>query len=132
MSDNIKAFLVFLAAFVGVVVFGYFLMGCAAPMTQANYPSTSERYCERLDEQHRAWGALAKFSGVLASSGALVAIPTDDHKDVRWAAGLSAAALGAFAAASVFVAEDAAATWARECREAEHNAVTHFTADLQE
>jgi len=98
-------------------VLALLVAGCASPLQQraaVGGPFEAQR-CATLDDSHRSWGALAKFSGALAGSGGLVAIPTDDHKDVRWIAGLSAAALGALAAASVYVSEDAAAAWARDC-----------------
>ena len=91
--------------------------GCAAPLQQQatlGGPGQAQA-CGRLDSDHRTWGAIAKFSGALAGSGGLVAIPTDERKELRWVAGLSAAAFGALAATAVYVSEDAAASWARDC-----------------
>ena len=90
-------------------------LGCTAPLERpAKAPSSVD--CAALDDQHRTWGAVAKFSGVLSGSGGLATLPVaDDQKTLRFTIGISAAVLGALAVTSVYVEQDAAATWARRC-----------------
>jgi hypothetical protein len=70
--------------------------------------------CERLDRQHRVWGAVAKGSAVLAGSAGVVTVPTEDAT-ARAALAGGAVAAAAVAAAAVAVSEGAAESWARDC-----------------
>lgn len=92
------------------------LSGCAAPLTQPETPASYN--CAALDNTHRTWGAIAKFSGVVAGSGGLATLPltSDDDKTARIAVGVSAVVIGGIAAAAVYVEEDAASTWSAECQ----------------
>jgi len=80
--------------------------------------SPSGYNCADLDAQHRAWGGVAKFSGVLAGAGGIATLPLpEDDKAARITIATTALVLGGLAAASVYIAEDAAGTWAKECGE---------------
>ncbi len=99
------------------------IAGCTAPLERT--PATPERPfasaaavydCASLDRDHRTWGAVAKFSGVLSGSGGLATLPiSDDQKTLRFSVGISSAVLGALAVTAIYVEQDAAATWARKC-----------------
>jgi hypothetical protein len=90
--------------------------GCSGGLVR---PAASpDPYCVALDKDHRTWGALAKFSAALAGTGGLATLPIDpDEKTARVTVGVSAAALAAFAAAAIYVEQDAATTWATRCAE---------------
>jgi len=100
------------------------LTGCAAPLARPALapnapPGTSDAPtvdCSGLDRDHRTWGAVAKFAGVVAGSGALASVPVgDDQKTLKWSIGVGAVLIGGLAAAAVFVEQDAASTFAKEC-----------------
>lgn len=79
-------------------------------------PTADRSRCDSLDNQHRTWGALAEFASVLAGTGGIMTLPiADDQKTLRAVDVSAALVLGAFAATAVFVQQDTAATWAREC-----------------
>ncbi len=97
-----------------------FLGGCTAPLqrtpTAPAMPPPVAYDCAGLDNQHRAWGAVAKFAGVLSGSGGLATLPiSDDQKTLRFSVGISSAVLGALAVTAVYIEQDAAATWAKRC-----------------
>jgi hypothetical protein len=83
------------------------LNGIIAPADRAE--------CVSLDSSHRIWGGLAKGAAVAAAGLGALEVP-DLGKDARIGIGASAIGVGAIAAASVFISEDAAASWARDCR----------------
>lgn len=96
------------------------LSGCAgsfeearAPHIKLGAPPLSER-CQSLDSMHRTWGAGAKGSGFLAGMSGLATIP-DESKEARIGLAAGAVAMGAVAVTSVFVSEDAATSFVREC-----------------
>jgi len=70
--------------------------------------------CERLDRQHRTWGAVAKGVAVLAGASGLSTLPVDDP-EAQTALAIGAVAAGAAAAGAVALSEGAAASWARDC-----------------
>lgn len=103
-----------------IIGIGYCFLGCSAPLERKTTTPNqlSEKYCIQLDKDHRIWGALAKFSGALAGTGGLATLPIpEDQKTARVSVGISAAVMGAFAAAAVYVEQDAASTWAKQCSE---------------
>jgi hypothetical protein len=71
--------------------------------------------CIALDGTHRAWGGVAKGAGVVAAGLGALEVP-DMGKNARIGFGAGALAMGGVAAASVFISEDAATSWARDCR----------------
>ncbi len=72
--------------------------------------------CATLDQEHRTWGAVAEIAGVLAGAGGVSTIPIpEDQKATRVAVATSAIVLGAVAATAVWISQDAAASWARDC-----------------
>lgn len=96
------------------------LVGCTAPLERKpNAPMMPPAViydCAGLDNQHRAWGAVAKFAGVLSGSGGLATLPiSDEQKTLRFSVGISSAVLGALAVTAVYIEQDAAATWAKKC-----------------
>ena len=98
----------------------FVLAGCTAPLERKpNAPTMSQAIvydCAGLDNQHRAWGAVAKFAGVLSGSGGLATLPiSDDQKTLRFSVGISSAVLGALAVTAVYIEQDAATTWAKRC-----------------
>jgi len=70
--------------------------------------------CIALDDSHRTWGGIAKGTAFAAGSAGIGTIPVGDAT-TRLSVAIGAAVLGTAAAASVFVSEDYATTWAREC-----------------
>ena len=70
--------------------------------------------CERLDRQHRTWGAVAKGAAVLAGASGLSTLPVEDQ-EARAALAAGAITAGAAAAAAVAMSEGAAKSWARDC-----------------
>jgi len=93
-----------------------FAIGCTAPLARPS--STPTQTCASLDTTHRTWGAVAKFSGVVAGAGGLATLPIDsDQKTLRTSVAISALLVGGLAAASVYVEQDAAGAYARDCKE---------------
>ena len=93
---------------------------CTAPLERPpsvpTAPAAVGYNCAGLDDAHRAWGAIAKFAGVLSGTGGLATLPiSDEQKTLRFSVGISSAVLGALAATAVYIEQDAAATWAKEC-----------------
>lgn len=76
-------------------------------------PLPSER-CISLDDAHRAWGGAAKFAAVAAGGAGVGAIPAPDG---AWRVGLAigGAVAATVAGGSLWVAEDYATAWVREC-----------------
>jgi hypothetical protein len=72
-------------------------------------------YCRGLDSQHRAWGGVAKGSGAVAAGLGAGLIPSDESKELRIGLAAGAIGAGALAATSVFVSEDAASSYVRDC-----------------
>lgn len=70
--------------------------------------------CVSLDNAHRTWGGIAKGAAFAAGASGIGSIPLGDETS-RVAVAASGAAIGTVAAVSVFVSEDYAAAWAREC-----------------
>jgi len=74
--------------------------------------------CASLDNQHRTWGAVGKFGAVVAGAGGIATLPIDsDQKTLRASVAISALIVGAVSAAAVYIEQDAASTYARECAE---------------
>lgn len=71
-------------------------------------------YCVSLDERHALFGGVAKGAAILAGAAGLASLPVDDDA-VRLSLAIGALAAGSVAASSVFVAENAADRWARDC-----------------
>jgi hypothetical protein len=91
-------------------------VGCTAPLAQPSHTPT--QMCASLDATHRTWGAVAKFSGVVAGAGGLATLPIDsDEKALRASVAISALLIGGLSAASVYVEQDAAGAYARDCKE---------------
>lgn len=92
--------------------------GCAGRLGVA--PSTTEvqlSRCNSLDDKHMIWGGVAKGASVIAGGEGLMMLPlSDSDKTVKTVVASTALAAGALAAASVFISEDAASTWGRECQ----------------
>jgi hypothetical protein len=103
--------------------------GCAGSFEEARATTPTKRMgvplngvvgidraeCVSLDSSHRIWGGLAKGAAVAAAGLGALEVP-DLGKDARIGIGATAIGMGAIAAASVFISEDAAASWARDCR----------------
>lgn len=109
-----------------VVLVAVLVGGCAASLEEARiegatlaapgHPQDDRDRCQRLDNQRRSWGALAKGSAVLAGATGASAIPFDYESDAaRVTVGTVTVGAAVFAAAAVKVSEDAGDTWAREC-----------------
>jgi hypothetical protein len=79
-------------------------------------PARDATRCASLDDGHRTWGGVAKGSAVLAGASgvAVIPIPSDD-KTARISVAGGAVAAAALAAASMFVSDDFATAWSREC-----------------
>jgi hypothetical protein len=71
--------------------------------------------CISLDGTHRTWGGIAKGAGAVTVGLGALEVP-DMGKEARIGVGVGALVTGAVAAASVFISEDAATSWARDCR----------------
>jgi hypothetical protein len=106
---------------VTLVLLALLSFGCAGSFDEARSPHfklgaappLSER-CQSLDSTHRTWGAVAKGSGFLAGVSGLGAIP-DTSQELRIGLAVGAVTMGAVAVTSVFVSEDAASSFVREC-----------------
>jgi hypothetical protein len=106
-----------------VAIVALLLSGCAGSFEEARIAGAGPHlkatplspHCESLDATHRTWGGVAKFSGALAGVSGLAAIPVDE-KDARIALASGAAAAGAIAVTSVFISEDAASSFVRDCQ----------------
>jgi hypothetical protein len=102
-------------------------IGCATPLEQARTAGIAERkhdvnaaseapdYCRRLDREHTIWGAIAKGAVIGAGSSGVAAIPLDTSRDAQIAVGATAAALAIAGGVALYVQEQKAAAWAREC-----------------
>jgi len=108
-----------------LIAFVAVLTGCAAsfeesklagldPQKRMSAPPPSAR-CMSLDNQHRVWGAVGKGTAVLAGAEGLSTIVTDNEK-LQTGLAIGALATGAISATAVYVSEDAATSWARECK----------------
>lgn len=101
-----------LTAFVVIVCAA--LAGCTG--TLHGRSATPSDACIGLDNTHRTWGAIAKFSGVIAGGGGLATLPIDtDQKTARITVATSALVLGGISAAAVYIEQDAAGAYAKEC-----------------
>lgn len=91
----------------------FIIIGCTSPLST---PKTPSNQCISLDNQHRYFGATAKFSGALAGAGGLATIPIgDDKKELRLSVAITALILGGLSAASVYIEQDAASAYAKTC-----------------
>jgi hypothetical protein len=104
------------------IAIGMLLCGCSGSLEAARHTTPTlgaapdSPTCVALDSQHRTWGALAEFAGVVAGVGGLSTLPIPaDDKTARTTVAISSIVVGAFAATAVYVEQDAASTWAREC-----------------
>ena len=107
------------------ILFALTLCGCAGSFEEAAKPRLAMHAaaaprdaarCASLDDGHRAWSAVAKGSAFLASGSGLSVIPIpSDEKTARIAVASGAVVAAGLAAVSVFVADDFAAAWSREC-----------------
>ena len=95
------------------------VLGCAGSFEESRAsvrigaPELSAR-CASLDDQHRTWGGIGKGSAVLAGAAGLSVIPVSGETGkVSLAAGSAVA--GAVAATAVYVSEQAAGSYVREC-----------------
>lgn len=91
----------------------HLLCGCAARFSSQKITAVPP-HCISLDEEHRIWAGVAEGSGVLAGGAGLSAIPTD-NKDLKVGLLIGSGVAGAFAAASVKISSDAAASYVKEC-----------------
>jgi hypothetical protein len=72
--------------------------------------------CADLDDAQGTWGGVALFSGALAGSSGLSAIPVpEDIDELRIGLLIGSGVSGATALASGFIAKSKATAWAREC-----------------
>lgn len=84
-------------------------------LTVAGVPVATDRsHCEAIDGRYQVWSALAKAGAALTGGAGLATIPVDDQ-GARIGIAIGAAAVGAFTAAAVAVADGAAVEYAREC-----------------
>lgn len=84
-----------------------------APVSRPAAPSSE---CISLDRTHRTWGAIGKFSGILSGASGLATVPlSDSEKGLRTGIALSAVVIAGIAVAAMYVEQDAAASWARDC-----------------
>lgn len=101
------------------------ITGCAGSFEEAKLAGVSPQAraaaappsarCMSLDNQHRVWGAVGKGTAVLAGAEGLSTIVTDNEK-LQTGLAIGALATGAISATAVYVSEDAATSWARECQ----------------
>jgi hypothetical protein len=73
-----------------------------------------ELRCRAIDEQRIAWGAVAKGSAFLAGGSGVTAFPVEDDQ-ARFALAATAIAAGAASITAVYVSEQKAELWVREC-----------------
>lgn len=74
--------------------------------------SSAER-CSSLSDRSTAWGAVGMGTAVLSGASGLGALPADGSVELGLAIG--SLTLGGVSAASMFVSQESAASWAREC-----------------
>lgn len=101
-------------------------LGCAASFeesklagmslqTRAAAPPPSAR-CLSLDSAHRTWGGIGKGAAVLAGAEGIATWPADGER-AELGLAIGAGVTAAVAATAVYVSEDYAAAWTRECSE---------------
>jgi hypothetical protein len=101
-------------------------LGCAASFeesklagmslqTRAAAPTPSAR-CLSLDSAHRTWGGVGKGAAVLAGAEGIATWPADGER-AELGLAIGAGVTAAVAATAVYVSEDYAAAWTRECAE---------------
>lgn len=100
------------------------LSGCAGSLDSARTgglalrltPATTQPtpYCLALDERHAVFGGVAKGAAILSGASGLATLPVNDD-GARLGLAIGALAAGSIAASSVFVAEDAATRYVRDC-----------------
>ncbi len=99
------------------LLIAFLTVGCTGQLAP-RAPFVPSNRCESLDATHRTWGAIAKFGGVVAGAGGIATLPIDsDEKTLRGSVAISALAVGALAAAAVYIEQDAASSYARDCAE---------------
>jgi hypothetical protein len=107
----------------GILLIGLLALGCAgsfeeakgaAPIGSAAAPAPDPAYCRGLDSEHRVWGGIAKGAGAVAAGLGAGLIP-DESKDLRIGLAAGAIGAGAIAATSVFISEDAAVAYVKDC-----------------
>lgn len=104
-----------------ILLFAFLSVGCSAQLAPRAPFVPSDR-CTSLDSEHRTWGAIAKFGGVVAGAGGIATLPIDsDKKELRATVAISALAIGALAAAAVYIEQDAASSYARDCADKQWN-----------
>jgi hypothetical protein len=105
----------------GAACLALVLTGCAGSFEEARLvrhgnvaAAPPSQRCVSLDSQHRAWGAVAKGAAFASGASGLATIPVRSDA-ARDALAVGSVIAGITAATSVYVAEDTAAAWAREC-----------------
>lgn len=115
----------------GLIALAIALTGCGGSLEQArtagkevrvtgseSYLAKLDPHCRKLDNQRATWGGAAKGLGFISGSSGLATIPIDDEDKAAQTAVISTAVVvGAATVLSVYVAEQKAAAWARECSE---------------
>jgi hypothetical protein len=71
--------------------------------------------CIALDDRHALAGGVGKGSAVLGGGAGLSTIAVDD-KTAKLSLAISSAVLAAIAAGSIYVSDQAASSFAEECR----------------
>lgn len=94
---------------------GKLIVGAPPPGTTQVMVDVDRSHCESLDGQHRAWGGVAKGAAALGAGLGAGLIPSDESKELRIGLAAGAIGAGALAATSVFVSEDAASSYVRDC-----------------
>jgi hypothetical protein len=88
--------------------------GTIASSPKVGAASLSAR-CVALDDRHALAGGVGKGSAVLGGGAGLSTIAVDD-KTAKLSLAISSAVLAAIAAGSIYVSDQAASSFAEECR----------------
>lgn len=80
-------------------------------------PAGTPERCAELDDRHSLYGGVSATAAALAGVSGLSTIPLDDpdQRDLRTGVAAAGVGMAALAAGALFVSQQAATSWGREC-----------------